>query len=87
MKNPSFADISCANSVPGRAAVRSASSFQGILFGLGHAYYGGKLMLIIMVHGYLLGLLTSWRKSLRPAMLAHGLQNVLGGVVEFVSRS
>lgn len=60
---------------------------QGMLFGLGHAYYGGKLMLIIMVHGCLLGLLTSWRKSLRPAMLAHGLQNVLGGVVEFVSRS
>lgn len=60
---------------------------QGMLFGLGHAYYGGKLMLIIMVHGCLLGLLTSWRKSLRPAMLAHGLQNVLGGVVEFVSRN
>lgn len=58
---------------------------QGVLFGLGHAYYGGKLMLIIMVHGSLLGLLTYWRKSLRPAMLAHGLQNILGGVVEFIS--
>lgn len=58
---------------------------QGVLFGLGHAYYGGKLMLIIMVHGCLLGLLTYWRKSLRPAMLAHGMQNVLGGVVEYLS--
>ena len=58
---------------------------QGILFGLGHAYYGAKLMVIIMVHGSLLGLLTYWRKTLRPAMLAHGLQNVLGGVVEFIS--
>src|SRR5580700_3791889 len=58
---------------------------QGILFGLGHAYYGWKLMLIIMLHGSLLGLLTYWRKSLRPAMLAHGLQNVLGGVVAFIS--
>ncbi len=58
---------------------------QGILFGLGHAYYGWKLMLIIMLHGSLLGLLTYWRKSLRPSMLAHGLQNVLGGVVAFIS--
>jgi uncharacterized protein len=58
---------------------------QGILFGLGHAYYGWKLMLIIMLHGSLLGLFTYWRKSLRPAMLAHGLQNVLGGVVAFIS--
>jgi membrane protease YdiL (CAAX protease family) len=57
---------------------------QGILFGLGHAYYGWKLMFIIMLHGSLLGLLTYWRKSLRPAMLAHGLQNILGGVVAFI---
>jgi len=58
---------------------------QGVLFGLGHAYYGWKLVLVIMVHGSLLGVLTCWRNSLRPAMLAHGLQDVLGGVVEFIS--
>jgi uncharacterized protein len=58
---------------------------QGVLFGLGHAYYGWKLVLVIMVHGSLLGVLTYWRNSLRPAMLAHGLQDVLGGVVQFIS--
>lgn len=57
---------------------------QGILFGVGHAYYGWKLMFIITLHGSLLGLLTYWRKTLRPAMLAHGLQDVLGGVVAFI---
>ena len=57
---------------------------QGILFGLGHAYYGWKLMFIIMLHGSLLGWLTYWRKNVRPAMLAHGLQDVLGGVVAFI---
>jgi membrane protease YdiL (CAAX protease family) len=58
---------------------------QGVLFGLGHAYYGAKIVLVIMVHGCFLGLLTHWRRSLRPAILAHGLQNMLGGVVSFVS--
>ena len=60
---------------------------QAVLFGLGHAYYGWKLMFIIMLHGSLLGLLACWRKNLRPAMLAHGLQNVLGGAVAFLSRA
>jgi membrane protease YdiL (CAAX protease family) len=58
---------------------------QGVAFGLGHGYYG-KAMLAIMVHGWLLGLLASWRKSLRPGMLAHGLQDALGGVAAFFAR-
>jgi len=58
---------------------------QGVAFGLAHGYYG-KAMLAIMVHGWLLGLLAYWRKSLRPGMLAHGLQDTLGGVVAFFSR-
>ncbi|MFZ0313947.1 MAG: type II CAAX endopeptidase family protein [Candidatus Korobacteraceae bacterium] len=58
---------------------------QGVAFGLGHGYYG-KAMLAIMVHGWLLGLLAYWRKSLRPGMLAHGLQDALGGMVGFFGR-
>lgn len=57
---------------------------QGIAFGLGHGYYG-KVMLAIMVHGWLLGLLAYWRKSLLPGIPAHGLQDTMGGVVGFFS--
>ncbi len=57
---------------------------QGVAFGLAHGYYG-KLMLAIMLHGCLLGLLAYWRKSLLPGILAHGLQDALGGVVGFFS--
>ncbi len=57
---------------------------QGVAFGLGHGYYG-RLMLAIMVHGCLLGVLAYWRKSLLPGILAHGIQDALGGVVGFFS--
>jgi len=57
---------------------------QGMIFGLGHGFYG-KAMFAIMFHGWLLGLLAHWRKSLRPGMLAHGMQDVIGGVVAFFS--
>ncbi len=57
---------------------------QGVVFGLGHGFYG-KAMVVVVVHGCLLGLLAYWRKSLRPGMLAHGLQDTIGGVVAFFS--
>ena len=57
---------------------------QGIVFGLAHGFYG-KAMLAVMVQGWLLGLLVYWRKSLRPGMLAHGLQDSIGGIVAFFS--
>lgn len=57
---------------------------QGIVFGLAHGYYG-KAMIAVMVQGWLLGLLAYWRKSLRPGMLAHWLQDTLGNVVGFFS--
>ncbi len=58
---------------------------QGVLFGLAHGYYG-RVMVVIMFHGWLLGSLACWRKSLRPGMLAHGLEDVIGGVAAFLSR-
>jgi membrane protease YdiL (CAAX protease family) len=57
---------------------------QGAIFGLAHGYYQ-KVMVLIMVQGWLLGLLAYWRKSLRPGMLAHGLQDAIGGLVAFFS--
>jgi membrane protease YdiL (CAAX protease family) len=57
---------------------------QGAVFGLAHGYYE-KVMVFIMVQGWLLGLLAYWRKSLRPGMLAHGLQDAIGGIVAFFS--
>lgn len=57
---------------------------QGIAFGLAHGYYG-RVMVVVVVQGCLLGLLARWRKSLRPGMLAHGIQDLIGGVVAFFS--
>ena len=57
---------------------------QGVVFGLAHGYYE-KVMLLIMVQGCLLGLFAYWRKSLRPGMLAHGLQDAIGGLIAFFS--
>jgi len=57
---------------------------QGVAFSLGHGFYG-KAMVVVMVEGCLLGLLAYWRKSLLPGMLAHGLQDTIGGVVSFFS--
>lgn len=57
---------------------------QGVAFGLAHGYYHW-VMLAVMVQGWLLGLLASWRKTLRPGMLAHGLQDGIGGLVAFFS--
>jgi membrane protease YdiL (CAAX protease family) len=58
---------------------------QAVVFGLGHAYYSPGIMLVVALLGLFLGLLAHWRKSLRPGMLFHGLQDGLGGVVAFVS--
>jgi membrane protease YdiL (CAAX protease family) len=58
---------------------------QGIAFGLAHGYYG-KIMIAVVVQGWLLGVLAWWRKSLRPGMIAHALQDGLGGVVGFFTR-
>jgi len=68
----------------GKAAMGIA--LQGIAFGLAHGFYS-KAMIAVMMQGWLLGVLAYWRKSLRPGMLAHGLQDAVGGVVAFLSGS
>jgi membrane protease YdiL (CAAX protease family) len=57
---------------------------QGVVFGLAHAYYRW-FMIAVMVLAWLLGLLAHWRKSLLPGMLFHGVQDVLGGVIAFIT--
>ena len=55
---------------------------QGIVFGLIH---GNQLsgILSIMVYSWLIGTFASWRKSLRPGMLAHGLCDGVLGLLPF----
>jgi uncharacterized protein len=54
---------------------------QGIAFGAAHGYQGWKFMLVIAVYGVTFGLLAVWRRSLRPGMLAHFLQDAIGGLL------
>lgn len=54
---------------------------QGIVFGVSHAYQGFGMVLIITVYGCMYGLLAAWRKSLRPGMMAHFLQDAISGLV------
>jgi membrane protease YdiL (CAAX protease family) len=44
---------------------------QAAVFGFGHGYVGGKLITTIFVYGVIFGLVASWRRDLRPCMLAH----------------
>ena len=55
---------------------------QSVVFGLSHGYQIRNIVVIVIL-GCLLGMLAYWRKSLRPGMLAHGLQDALGGMVSF----
>jgi membrane protease YdiL (CAAX protease family) len=54
---------------------------QGIAFGAAHGYQGWKLMLSIAIFGTTFGLLAQWRCSLRPGMIAHFVQDAMGGIV------
>jgi membrane protease YdiL (CAAX protease family) len=54
---------------------------QGIAFGAAHGYQGWKLMLSIAIFGTTFGLLAQWRRSLRPGMIAHFVQDAMGGLL------
>jgi uncharacterized protein len=59
---------------------------QAIIFGLSHGYQGWKLMLLISIYGICFGVYARWRRSLRPGMLAHALEDTAGGLLAFLSR-
>ena len=52
---------------------------QALIFGLSHGYQGWKLMSIIAIYGACFGGLARWRRSLRPGIVAHALQDTAGG--------
>ncbi len=56
---------------------------QAIIFGAGHGYQGPRLMAVITVFGCLFGLLAHWRRSLRPGMIAHFLQDSFALLARF----
>jgi membrane protease YdiL (CAAX protease family) len=54
---------------------------QALAFAFSHGYQGWKYMLLIAVLASMLGLLAHWRRSLRPGMIAHALQDGVTGIV------
>jgi membrane protease YdiL (CAAX protease family) len=54
---------------------------SALTFGLAHSYQGFARALPIGVMGALAGVLAYWRRSVRPGMIAHALQDVLGAFV------
>lgn len=66
------------------AVTRSTAAgliLQGVAFGAAHGYQGRKFMFVIAVYGCLFGLLAYWRRSLRPGMTTHFLQDAIVGLL------
>jgi membrane protease YdiL (CAAX protease family) len=59
----------------------AAVVLQGVTFGLAHGYQGWKYVIVIGVFGSLFGLLAIRRRSLRAGMIAHFVQDGVGGLV------
>jgi membrane protease YdiL (CAAX protease family) len=51
------------------------------LFGLSHGYEGPQRMVLIALLGFIFGLVSMARKSLRPAMMAHTLHDTISGLM------
>lgn len=51
------------------------------VFGASHSYLGSSQAFQISLLGTTSGILTHWRRSVRPGMIAHALQDVLGAVI------
>src|SRR6266849_1420009 len=65
-----------------QAMTGSASAgviLQGILFGISHGYQGLRAILMIMLFGFLYGMLAFWRKSLRPGIILHAWSDIYAG--------
>lgn len=58
-----------------------AWGLQAVLFGIGHGYQGAMACLKIAFYGALVGLLATWRRSLRPGMVAHAWTDVAAGLM------
>ncbi len=58
-----------------------AALAQAVIFGIAHAYQGGRRIVLIAVYGFLFGVLAILRKQLRPGMMAHFGQDAFSGIV------
>lgn len=54
---------------------------QAIVFGAAHGYQGVKGMVTITLYGALFGVLAVMRKSLRPGMIQHAMQDASAGIL------
>jgi uncharacterized protein len=54
---------------------------SALMFGLAHSYQGLARASMIGVMGAMGGVLAYWCRSVRPGMIAHALQDVLGAFV------
>jgi membrane protease YdiL (CAAX protease family) len=54
---------------------------SGAFFGACHTYQGTKHAIAIAVQGVLFGILAAWRRSLKPGMISHAVQDSIGGIV------
>src|SRR5262249_52314824 len=57
---------------------------SGLIFGACHAYEGTLRMIQIAVYGVMFGILVVIRKSLRPGMIAHAMQDSFALTAAFV---
>lgn len=54
---------------------------SALVFGLAHSYQGFRRALTIAGMGAMAGALAYWRRSLRPGMIAHVVQDLLGAFI------
>ena len=52
---------------------------QGILFGISHGYQGLRAIIMIILFGFLYGILAFRRNSLRPGMILHAWSDIYSG--------
>jgi membrane protease YdiL (CAAX protease family) len=52
---------------------------QGILFGISHGYQGLRAIIMIILFGFLYGILAFRRKSLRPGIILHAWSDIYAG--------
>lgn len=61
--------------------VEAAVALQAVVFGIGHLYQGWRGALTITLYGAMFGILAVMRKSLRPGMIQHMMQDSFTGIV------
>ena len=54
---------------------------SGAVFGAVHAYQGWKRAVAIAAMGIVLGIFAHWRKTVRPGMFAHAIQDLIAPVL------